>query len=274
MNTVKYNNKHTHLATFAGRACLVLALSLASGVARAVPSTLNVPSLGLASSYTILSAAPGGLGAVTSTHSTVNGDVGSSGQTASIVQTGSIVTGSVIAPVSPSVMADFNRAYDGFVLLPADQVLSGTLAGMTLPPGVYRFDASAALTGALTLVGPANGIWVFRIGGSLTATSLSSVTLAGGARAGNVYWSVGQGVTLTDSNFAGTILAGTNTLGGASITITRGSFTGSAFAKAAITITDTTATKSTARVLPSNTTVPAAPGGSGAVAQTDRSVNQ
>ena len=277
MNTVGHNNKHTHLATLAnsfGRVYLVLAFSLAGGLVQAVPSALNVPGLGLASSYTILSAAPGGLGAVTCTHSTVNGDVGSSGPIASVVRTGGTITGSVIAPVTPEVLADFNRAYDAFGLLPSDHVLSGTLAGVTLPPAVYRFDASAALTGKLTLIGPANAIWVFRIGGALTTTGLSSVVLAGGAQARNVYWWVAEGATLTDSDFVGTILAGANVLGGASITITRGAFTGNAFAKAAVTITDTTATKSYARMQQPNTTVLAPLGDTAATTQTDRSAHQ
>jgi hypothetical protein len=155
----------------------------------------------------------------------------------SVVLTRSTITGAVIAPVSDQVLRDFNRAYDAFALVSCDTVLTGTLADVTLAPGVYCFDAAATLTGVLTLDGPKNGIWIFKIGsgtGALTGTNFfSSVVMAGGGQPCNVYWWVAQAATMTDSNFVGTILAG------ADITITRGTFTGDALAKAAVTMTGT-----------------------------------
>lgn len=248
MNTLGNNHKQRHLATLpysAVRVCLTLALVLAfalsfsGGVAQAAPLAAPVaktaPRLGLASNFAVLSAAPGGVGAVTLTDSTVNGDVGSSGPMASVVQTGStIINGAVIAPVSATVLRDFNSAYKALALVKCDTVLTGTLAGVTLAPGVYCFDAAAALTGVLTLDGPANGIWIFKVGtsgtGALTGTNFS-VVMAGGGTLCNVYWWVAQDATMTDSNFVGTILAG------AAITITRGTFTGDALAKDAVTLT-------------------------------------
>ncbi len=247
MNTLGNTNKHSHLATLAysaGRVCLVLALalaftlSLAGGVARAAPKAPAAPSLGTASNFAVLSAAPNALGAVTLTDSTVTGDVGSSGPMVSVVLTNSTITGAVIAPVSAQVLRDFNRAYDALALVSCDTVLTGTLAGLTLEPGVYCFDAAATLTGVLTLDGPKKGIWIFKIGtsetGALTGTNFfSSVVMAGGGQPCNVYWWVAQAATMTDSNFVGTILAG------ADITITRGTFTGDALAKGAVTMTGT-----------------------------------
>ena len=238
------NNKHTHLATLAysaGRVCLTLALalaftlSLAGGVVQA-KSLAPAPSLGTASNFAVLSAAPNALGAVTLTDSTVTGDVGSSGPMDSVVLTDSTINGAVIAPVSAQVLADFNRAYDALALVPCDAVLTGTLADVTLAPGVYCFDAAAELTGVLTLKGPANGIWIFKIGTSGTRALTGdnfSVVMAGGGQPCNVYWWVAEAATMTDSNFVGTILAG------AAITITRGTFTGDALAKGAVTMTDT-----------------------------------
>jgi hypothetical protein len=66
--------------------------------------------------------------------------------------------------------------------------------------------------------------------GALTATDFS-VVMADGGQASNVYWWVAQAATLTDSNFRGTILAGT------SITVTRGSLDGKALAGTAVTMT-------------------------------------
>jgi Ice-binding-like len=117
--------------------------------------------------------------------------------------------------------------------------LTGTLAGVTLPPGVYCFDAAAALTGVLTLQGPAKGIWIFKIGtlgtGDLTGTNFS-VVMAGRAQACNVTWWVADAATMTDSNLSGTILAKTG------ITLTRGTFAGDAYSKADVTITGTAVT--------------------------------
>jgi hypothetical protein len=182
----------------------------------------------------ILSATPGHGGAVTCTDSTIIGNVDSTGLPASIVETSCTISGAVLAPVSTGVLADFNKAYDSLALTPCDQVLTGTLAGMTLSPGVYCFDAAATLTGLLTLSGPANGTWLFKVGtsgtGALTGTNFS-MAMASGGTACNVTWWVAQAATMTTSNFLGTIYAG------AAITDTGGTFSGNALAKAAVTLT-------------------------------------
>jgi hypothetical protein len=178
-----------------------------------------------------------GGGAVTCTNGTITGDVGSSGLAASVVQTSCTINGAVIAPVSSAVVAGFNTAYAAYAAIPCDQTLTGTLAGVTLAPGVYCFDAAAVPTGTLTLNGPSSGTWIFKIGtsgtGALTGTNFS-VVMAGGGTPCNVNWWVAQAATMTDSQFVGTILAG------AAITLTRGTFSGNALAKAAVTITGTT----------------------------------
>jgi hypothetical protein len=253
MKTLCNDDKCKHLPTLAysaGWVCAFIALGLTGGVVRASPMALNVPGLGSAARFAILSAAPNGLGAVTTTRSTIIGDVGTSGLIASVVRTEGTITGAIIAPVSPEVLADVNRAHVAFALLPRDQTLTGTLAGITLPPGVYSFDAAAALTGLVTLVGPPNGIWVFKIGENLTTTGLARVVLAGGARASNVYWAVTGAATLTDSIIVGTIVAGSD------ITITRGTFVGKALSMGKVTLTDTSATKSSAQARQSRASQP------------------
>jgi len=111
--------------------------------------------------------------------------------------------------------------------------LTGTLAGVTLTPGVYCFNAAAALTGTLTLNG--GGSYTFLVSGALTGSSFN-VVLANGAQACDVTWLTTAGATLTDSHFVGTILSG------AAITLTRGTFNGNAYAKADVTITGTAVT--------------------------------
>ena len=87
------------------------------------------------------------------------------------------------------------------------------------------------MTGTLTLDGPADGVWIFKIGtggtGALTATNFAVIMAGGAAQVGlcpNVYWWVAQDATLTTSTFRGTILAGGD------ITVTGGTFTGDALA--------------------------------------------
>ncbi|HXC80105.1 MAG TPA: ice-binding family protein [Candidatus Acidoferrum sp.] len=215
-----------------------LGIAVGAAVVAMVPMAAlaaTAPGLGSAASFAVLSAAPGGGGAVTCTTSTITGDVGSSGLPASVVQTGCTINGAIVAPVSSTVLSDFNAAYNGYASIACDQTLTGTLAGITLTPGVYCFDAAATLTGMLTLDGPATGTWIFKIGtggtGALTGTNFS-VVMAGGGSTCNVNWWVAQAATMTTSNFVGTILAG------AAITTTGGTFTGDALATAAVTLTN------------------------------------
>jgi hypothetical protein len=197
----------------------------------------SAPNLGAASSFAVLSAAPGHGGAVTCTDSAISGDVGSSGLGASITQTRCTISGNTVAPVSQRVLDSFNAAYDGLNNMgPCDSAhtLTGTLAGVTLTsPGVYCVSAEAK-TGTLTLSGPSNATWIFLVDGALTGTNFSVV--AQGTQACNVYWQADAAATLTTSNFIGTILAG------AAITVTGGTFTGDVLASAAVTLTGASVT--------------------------------
>jgi hypothetical protein len=111
-------------------------------------------------------------------------------------------------------------------------VLTGTLAGVTLGPGTYCFDAAATLTGTLTLTG--TGPWLFEIGatavGALTANSFTVVS----TNPCNAVWWVQADVTMTNSVFVGTIL------GGGAITLTGTSLDGRAWATGAMTMTGST----------------------------------
>jgi hypothetical protein len=185
------------------------------------------PSLGSASGFAALAGGPAA-GAVTCTTSTVTGNVGVINP-GTFVNTGCTISGTVNSAATAA-YADFLTAYSALQFnTTCDETLTGTLAGVTLPPGVYCFTAAATLTGTLTLSGPADGVWIFKVGtggtGALTGTNFS-VVMAGGAEGAcpNVYWWVAQAATLTTSNFQGTILAG------ADITVTGGTFVGDALA--------------------------------------------
>ncbi|MGF6902195.1 ice-binding family protein [Paraburkholderia sp. GAS348] len=230
------NHFQKHLAAWL--VALVALLSISSW-ARAQ----TVPGLGTASAFAVLSAAPGGAGAVTCTNSTISGAVGSTGAPASVVQTTCTITGAVTAPVPAQVVSDFNTAYGNYAAIPCTGVLTGTT--QTLTPGVYCSTGAVTFTSAtLTLDGQGNpnAVWIFKVGtagsGALTGTNFSVVMINSGA-ACNVNWWVADAATLTTSAFQGNILAGAGiTFSGAGSTPT----TGNDLAKGAVTLTGVTET--------------------------------
>ena len=180
--------------------------------------------------------------AATCTDGTISGDVGTNQATptGSFTQTVCPVDGSIHIGDGAAMAAYASFVADYAALAPVAgescTMLTGTLAGVTLAPGTYCFDAAAALTGTLTLDGQSNDTWIFKIGtsgtGALTGTNFN-VVLANGANACNVTWWVSQAATLTTSNFQGSILAA------AAITLTGGSFNGNVWSMADVTITGT-----------------------------------
>lgn len=192
------------------------------------------PALGTAGTYAVL-AGP----AVTLTDSSITGDVGSGLPFSTIAQTNSTVNGTLHQGDASAIGAynDFLSSYDALALEPCNVTLTGTLAGQVLAPNVYCFDAAATLTGQLTLDGPSNGIWIFKVGnlgtGALTGTNFS-VVMSGGGQPCNVYWWVAEAATMTTSNFQGSILAGMDS------TFTGGSLIGRDLTKGAATLTGAT----------------------------------
>ena len=88
--------------------------------------------------------------------------------------------------------------------MPFTSDLPGVDLGTFLTPltsGVYHFDSSAQLTGALTLdaQGLDNAFWVFQIGSTLTTASSSSVALINPGSNNGLFWQVGSSATLGTS---------------------------------------------------------------------------
>jgi len=96
-------------------------------------------------------------------------------------------------------------------LTPTVNLTGQDLGGLTLVPGVYKFDTSAQLTGTLTLDAQNNteAQFVFQIGSTLTTASASSVHLINAPSCfANEFWQVGSSATLgTTTDFTGSIIA-------------------------------------------------------------------
>jgi type VI secretion system secreted protein VgrG len=206
------------------RLLLVICMLSAGSLARAQ----SAPPLGSAQSFAVL-----GASTVTNAGPTViSGDLGVSPGTAvtgfppGTVTDGTIHKGDATATAA---QAAAHTAYAALVAEPCGTNLTGKTLGtspgaVTLSPTIYCFNSSAQLTGTLTLNG--KGVYVFKIGSTLTTASKSSVVLANGATAGMVFWQVTSSATLgTNTTFEGSILANI------SDTITTGSsVTGRVFA--------------------------------------------
>ena len=198
-----------------GRAGLLL---LASVVALSFASSAQAqvaPSLGTADSFAVL-----GSSTVTNAGPTVvNGDLG--------VHPGSACTGfqspctgggpgqvngaiHLADGVALGARSDATTAYTNLAGQACNTNLTGQDLGTvgTLSAGVYCFSSSAGLTGALTLSGDADDVFIFQIGSTLTTAPSSTVSLTGGAQSCNVFWQIGTSASLdTNTTFRGNILA-------------------------------------------------------------------
>jgi hypothetical protein len=86
------------------------------------------------------------------------------------------------------------------------------------PPGLYSSVSALALnSGNMTLdaKGDPDAVWVFKAASSLTVDDTRQILLLNGAKASNVFWSLGSSANIGDQvSFKGNILASTsNTIG-------------------------------------------------------------
>jgi hypothetical protein len=145
----------------------------------------------------------------------IAGDMGTSPGAAVTGFPPGVLNGDIFAGTSYSeiVKGDAQLAYEDAAGQAADTILSDTdLGGLSLSPGVYKFDAAAALSAGdlfLDAKGDSDAVWVFQIGSTLTIADGSAMFFTGGVgNANNVFWQVGSSATLNSgSGFIGNILA-------------------------------------------------------------------
>jgi Ice-binding-like len=144
-------------------------------------------------------------------NSIITGDIGVSPMTSLVgFPPGVVVNGTthVADAAAANAQLDLITAYtDAAGRTPFTTVTGDTLAGLNLPPGVYRGGA-LSLTGTLILTGNATDVWIFQAASTLDISAGSHIVLGGTAKAANVYWVVGSSATLgANSSFEGNIMA-------------------------------------------------------------------
>jgi hypothetical protein len=201
-----------------------------SGAGPAPVSLGSAGAMGAAASYVILAKT----GVTNVTGSKVTGDIGLSPAAASFItgfslvadstnvfSTSSSVVGKVYASdyavPSPSnlttAIGSMQTAYtDAAGRTTPDhlELGSGTIGGLTLAPGLYKWTSAVSIPTDVTIAGGANDVWIFQISKDLTIDAAKNVILSGGAQAQNIFWQVAGQVTLgTTSHFEGIILSQT-----------------------------------------------------------------
>ena len=175
------------------------------------------PNLGAACSFALFTA----VGAFNNYEalSVVTGDVGTNVGAFNAFPPGTLYGQIHVADATSALAATaVLAAYTYLAGIAGGTVISTTLDGQVLTPGVYSTGAASTLTTTLTLYGA--GIYILQMGGALTLGASAQVIVSGGASLSNVYWQINGQVDLgTGSVFRGTIVANgaINLLAGSSL---------------------------------------------------------
>ncbi|MBN1989355.1 MAG: DUF3494 domain-containing protein [Bacteroidales bacterium] len=87
---------------------------------------------------------------------------------------------------------------------------AGSIGGLTLSPGLYKWTQTVTMSSDITLSGNSTDVWIFQIDENLAVSSASKVILSDGAKAENIFWQVtGQATFGASSHFEGVILSKT-----------------------------------------------------------------
>jgi Ice-binding-like len=197
----------------------------ARSVIKAAAYTSQAPvNLGTAGTFAILTKS-----GVTDVYaSAINGDAGASpitgaaiGMTCPEVMTGTVYSvdpaGRPCKVTDPThlttAVSDMEVAYNdagGRTLPDFTDLGAGEIGGLTLSPGLYKWNSNVSISNDVTLSGGPNDVWILQIAGTLDEASAKNVTLTGGALAKNVFWQTAGAVSIgTTAHFEGTVLSQT-----------------------------------------------------------------
>ncbi|MEO8119165.1 MAG: ice-binding family protein [Rhodoferax sp.] len=154
----------------------------------------------------------------------VTGFTDSTPSGAGIILTGGIQFGPIISQAKNDLSAaltEANARTNNQISVGTSDLASTMVNGGSpgvYPPGLYSSVSTLVLNaGNMTLdaKGDPDAIWVFKAGSHLIVGETRQILLLNGAKAGNVFWTLGSSATLGDQvGFKGNILAGSsNTLG-------------------------------------------------------------
>ena len=136
-----------------------------------------------------------------------------SGRTFSVDAAGPLPCAINDATFLTAAVGDMGFAYDdaaGRLYPDVTELGAGEIGGLTLQPGLYKWGTGVLITTDVTLAGGPNDVWIFQVAGTLNQGNATRVTLAGGARAANIFWQVAGAVTIgTTAHFEGVVLAKT-----------------------------------------------------------------
>jgi hypothetical protein len=207
-------------------AVMAISASLCALGLPAVSHSATSVYLGTAGNYTIL--AKTGITTTGTTH--IVGNMGVSPiastaitgfglkRTAPTYSTSSLVTGKVYAsnyaaptPANLTVaVGDMQKAYANAAgrQNPTKIALGGgNIGGLTIKPGLYKWNSNVTIPSDVTLSGSPSGIWIFQVSGTLNVANGKKVILQGGALDKNIYWQVAGATTLgTTSVLHGVVL--------------------------------------------------------------------
>jgi len=161
--------------------------------------------------------------------SAINGDVGASPITGAAIHltcaemmTGTIYSVNAAGPLpcrvtDPTLLTqavgNMETAYTdaaGRMLPDFTDLGAGLIGGLTLVPGLYKWNTRVLISKDVTISGGPNAVWIFQIAGTLNQASATRVVLKGGALPKNIFWQTSGAVAIgTTAHFEGVILAKT-----------------------------------------------------------------
>ena len=87
---------------------------------------------------------------------------------------------------------------------------AGKIGGLTLVPGLYKWNTHVLISTDVTISGGPDDVWIFQIAGTLIQANATRVILKGGALPKNIFWQTSGSVAIgTTAHFEGVILAKT-----------------------------------------------------------------